>query len=89
MRQEGNDSPTFKRLLDEQNDWPTPFMFKFIVPRAQLAALEKVLEGHELRTRKSRNGNYLAVTTTPVMESSDAVLRIYRAASEIEGIVSL
>lgn len=85
----GTEPGRFKRLLDEQNEWPARFTFKFIVPKSQLTALERVLDGLEFDVRKSRKGNYLAVTATPIMESSDAVLRIYREASEIEGIVSL
>jgi len=79
----------FKRLLDEQNDWPAYFTFKFIVPRTQIDALEKILAGYELKRRPSRKGNYLAVTLTPLMQSSDEVLRIYGETSVIEGIVSL
>lgn len=89
MRQGGDNSETFKQLLDAQNEWPTEFVFKFIIPKDQLSALEKVLEGFQVKTRASRNGNYLAVTSTPIMESSEAVIRIYRAAAEIDGIVSL
>ena len=83
------DGGQFKRLLDEQNDWPAPFTFKFIVPKDQLDALREVLDGYDLRTRESRNGNYLAITLDPVMESSEDVLRIYGRASKIKGIVSL
>ncbi|HUF08861.1 MAG TPA: DUF493 domain-containing protein [Rhodothermales bacterium] len=83
------DSGQFKRLLDEQNDWPAPFTFKFIVSKDQLEALREVLDGYDLRTRESRNGNYLAITLDPVMESSEDVLRIYGRASKIKGIVSL
>lgn len=79
----------FKRLLDAQNDWPAEFIFKFIVPKEQLAALKEILDGYQLKTKASRNGNYLAVTLKPVMESSEEVIRIYRRASEIKGIVSL
>lgn len=79
----------FKRLLDEQNEWPAPFTFKFIVPKDRFAELQDVLEGYELSTRPSRNGNYLAITLAPVMDSSDDVIRIYGRASKIKGIVSL
>lgn len=83
------DGGQFKRLLDEQNDWPAPFIFKFIVPKDQLAALREVLDGYELRTRQSRNGNYLSITLEPVMQSSEEVIQIYGRASKIKGIVSL
>jgi hypothetical protein len=83
------DPANFKRLLDEQNDWPARFTFKFIVPKEQIDALRGILDGHELQTRASRKGNYLAVTLSPIMESADEILRIYGRAATIDGIVSL
>lgn len=82
-------SARFKQLLDEQNEWPTAFTFKFIVPIDRLPALEEILSGFLLQTRPSRKGNYIAVTCAPLMASSDEVMSIYERTSHIEGIVSL
>jgi hypothetical protein len=83
------DSKRFKELLDEQFDWPTPYLFKFIVPSKQLAALEGLLEGYDLETRASSQGNYVSVSLSPVMESADSVIELYNKVGEIEGLLAL
>ncbi len=79
----------FERLLDEQNEWPTTFLFKFIVPLEQMPAFQSLFEGAEMTTRASSKGNYISVTMQPVMDSADAVRAVYEKAGQIEGIVSL
>jgi len=83
------DPGQFRRLLDEQYAWPATFMFKFIVPIHRLDELRLLLEGHELETRSSSKGNYVSVTLSPVMNSSEAVIELYTRAAVIEGIVAL
>jgi putative lipoic acid-binding regulatory protein len=83
------DGDRFRRLLDEQNDWPARFTFKFIVPVEHLLELEELLQGHSVQTRPSRNGNYIAATLSPVMDSSDAVIALYEKVSVIEGLLAL
>lgn len=79
----------FQALLDEQNEWPSPYVFKFIVPADHLDALKQVFGDHPVSVRASRRGNYMSVTARIDMDSSDAVLEIYRAASDIEGVIAL
>ena len=83
------DPDQFRRLLDEQNEWPAPYTFKFIVPSRGLDDLAALLEGFNLETRTSRKGNYISVTLTPLMPSSEAVIDIYERVSGIEGLVAL
>lgn len=79
----------FERLLDEQNDWPTTFLFKFIVPLEQMPAFQALFEGEAMTTRASSKGNYISVTMQPVVDSADAVRRVYERAGQIKGVVSL
>jgi putative lipoic acid-binding regulatory protein len=88
-RLDSADPDGFSKLLDEQTDWPSKYTFKFIVPKAELATLERILDGYPLQQRPSRKGNYVAVTCAPMMSSSDEVMSIYERASKIKGIVSL
>jgi putative lipoic acid-binding regulatory protein len=83
------DVEQFRRLLDEQYEWPSPYTFKFIVPVQGLEELELLLDGHQLTTRTSRNGNYVSVTLSPIVKSSESVVSLYTEASVIEGLVSL
>lgn len=79
----------FKELLDEQNDWPARYTFKFIAPSSQLDELKAVFGDHPVRVRASSKGNYKSVTAHLRMESSDDVIDIYVEASEVEGVISL
>lgn len=83
------DVEQFRRLLDEQNDWPSHFTFKFIVPLKQFGELQGLLGDHEFKTRSSSKGNYVSVTLSPLMDSAESIIQLYRKVSVVEGIVSL
>lgn len=79
----------FRELLDEQNDWPTRYTFKFIAPQPRLDDLKNVFGDHPIEVRSSSKGNYKSVTARIRVESSDEVVAIYEEASSIEGVISL
>jgi len=79
----------FKTLLDEQNEWPTRYTFKFIVPAEQLEEVKAVFGGHPVRVRASSKGTYKSVTAQMQVDSSQAVVDVYKEASSIEGIIPL
>jgi hypothetical protein len=86
----------FERLrgeLEKSNQWPSLYLFKFIVPtdRDQIEAVENAFNGlgAVITTNKSKNGTYTAVSVNVQMESPDHVIEKYLAVYEIEGIISL
>lgn len=79
----------FKDLLDEQNDWPTRYTFKFIAPADVVDALKAVFDDHPIRVRESSKGNYMSVTAHLRVSSSEEVIEIYEEASSIDGVISL
>jgi len=79
----------FKELLDDQNDWPTRYTFKFIAPSDSLDRLKRVFDDHPVRVRESSKGNYKSVTAHLQMSSSEEVVAIYEEASDIDGVISL
>lgn len=79
----------FKELLDDQNDWPTRYTFKFIAPSRRIDELKNVFGDHPVRVRESSKGNYKSVTAHLQMSSSEEVISIYEEASSIEGVISL
>ena len=81
-----------RELLDEQNQWPAIFLFKFIIPSDQekLTQLKQIFgESAEISTRKSGKGNYTSVSIKEMMLDADSIFDRYRQASNIEGIISL
>jgi putative lipoic acid-binding regulatory protein len=79
----------FKELLDSQNSWPNHYTFKFVVPKDKLEQIEEVFESDEIKTRDSSKGNYISITVTKYVISSDEIMSIYNEAAEIEGLISL
>lgn len=79
----------FEELLDDQNDWPTRYTFKFIAPAPQLDELKAVFGDHPVRVRESSKGNYKSVTAQIRMSSSEEVIQIYEKASGIEDVIAL
>ena len=79
----------FQALLDAQVEWPSEYLFKFIVPSVRLDELKAVFGRHPVKVRASSKGNYVSVTARMHMASSDDVLAVYRAAGQVEGVISL
>ena len=79
----------FQSLLDDANEWPCTYLFKFIVPRAGLDDLKDVFGDHPLVVRASSQGRYVSVTAQMQMESSDQIIEIYHAAGQVDGVISL
>lgn len=78
--------------LIEQTEWPTVYLFKFIVP-AKNKSIAQVMElfgsEAEVTTRESRKGNYISVSAKEVMIDADQIIEVYKKAESIEGIISL
>ena len=82
-----------KSQLEADTTWPSPYLFKFIVP----ASLEKIAEinavfNHmqaHIQTRDSSKGTYTSVSVEVTMTSPEAVIAKYQEVSKIEGVISL
>ena len=89
------DDETKKRLrdlIDSVHEWPSVFMFKFILPSdpEKIKELKLIFdESAEIHTRQSKNGKYTSVTVKEMIMKSDHVFDRYERASTIEGIISL
>jgi len=79
----------FKKKLDDIHDFPTVYMFKFIVTEDKTEAVDKLFPMSELNYKPSSKGKYVSVTASVMMPSSDRVIQIYQEAKKIEGIIAL
>lgn len=80
------------RIQLELQEWPEVYMFKFIVPNdsekiAQVSALFD--EASDLRLQPSKNGKYVSIGAKELMMDVNSIINRYKAAAEIEGIISL
>lgn len=96
MKTDKNTEEFYNRLrqqLEDDSSWPTPYLYKFIVP----ARLEKIAEIEAIfndldavvNTRDSSKGNYTSVSIKVTMDSPDAVVEKYLEVSRVEGVISL
>ncbi len=96
MKEDNKTTEFYKRLreqLEGDTKWPSPYLFKFIVP----ASLEKIAEieaifngsGAVINTRNSSKGTYTSISIKVTMKSSDSVIDKYREVSSVEGVISL
>lgn len=80
----------FKTRINRNHSWPCNYFFKFIVPANNSQSLLNIFEERDsITTKKSRNGRYISVTAKCRVNSSDEVIAVYEAASQIKGILSL
>ena len=80
---------SFRQKLDEYYAWPDIYIFKFIVPKGSEELVKQLFPRHESTEKPSKKGNYTSITVHVMMQSSDAVVEIYKRAAQIEGIVAL
>ena len=78
--------------LEAGNAWPQLYMFKFIVPsdNHKIALVESLFDDDsEIKLQPSSQGKYTSLTVRIVMLNAEAIIDVYKKASEIEGIISL
>lgn len=82
-----------KKELVETSLFPTKYLYKFIIPddEAKLAQLKDVFKetNAEISTRPSSNGKYIGVSVSLTVKNPDEVIKYYKEASKVEGILSL
>ncbi len=81
-----------KQKLEESGTWPQPYLFKFIIPadNHKLAQTEALFGAEaQVTTRQSKTNKYISVSAKEVMLSPDEVIKIYKKAGDIDGIMSL
>lgn len=79
----------FKEKLDNEYNWPTTYMFKFVVPIMNESEFRALFPGFVFETKHSKTGKYISFTTKRKMRSSDEIVNIYVQANKIEGIIAL
>lgn len=80
---------SFRQKLDEHYAWPALYVYKFIVPTGKEDLVKELFPYHPVTEKLSKQGNYTSLTIQMMMQSSDAVIDMYRKVSGIEGIVAL
>lgn len=82
-----------KEELANSTQWPSEYLFKFIVPsdNQKVLQIENSFDqmGAVIETTQSKTGKYTSVSINVKMESAQSVIDKYQELSAIEGIISL
>jgi putative lipoic acid-binding regulatory protein len=79
----------FKERLDQEHQWPTNYLFKFIVPAALQEQVSSLFPAEAVSIKSSSKGNYQSISVNLIMASSEEVLEIYEKVHQIEGVIAL
>lgn len=79
--------------LERSSNWPSVYLFKFIVP----TAIEKVMQvensfnnmGAVIKTTQSKTGKFTSISIDVMMQTANQVINKYKEVATIEGIISL
>ena len=80
---------SFKEKLENQYDWPSLYIFKFIVPTNKKDDIIKIFAKHDVSEKQSSKGNYISITTKVMASSSDIIVDYYLEANKVEGVIAL
>lgn len=82
-----------KTQLDETTQFPTDYLYKFIVSAEgdKVDEVQSIFDntGAVINTKKSKTGKYISISIVIQLPSSDDVIKYYQQAEKVEGIISL
>lgn len=78
-----------KMVMDETVQFPTEYLFKFIVPSSEVQVLLGILKGMDIDEKASSGGKYISVSAKKIFNNSDEIINVYRSVSAVKGIICL
>ena len=82
-----------KAKLEETTEFPSKYMFKFIVPsdKKKISTIEDMFNhlGAVITTKASKNGKYTSITIYVTMKNVDEIITKYEEVDTVEGVISL
>ena len=83
-----------EKQLSESSKWPSLYRFKFIVKSEtkkieQLKSVFADIKNVEISSRTSSNNKFISFSITTIMNSPTHIIKKYKLASKITGIISL
>lgn len=82
-----------KLSLEETTEFPTKYMFKFIIPAddGKMSQIENIFNytGAVIDKKSSKTGKYISLTVLVQMADADAIIVKYKEVSKVEGVISL
>lgn len=86
----------YKKLkisLEETTDFPTKYLYKFIIPSEEIKVkeIENIFNhtGAVIDKKSSKTGKYISLSIVVQMADADAIIVKYKEVAKVEGVISL
>ena len=79
----------FKEKLENEHTFPGPYLFKFIVPIDKEQLVLNLLPAGNISKKNSSSNNYVSITLKANLDSSEAVISVYKSVTPIPGLIAL
>ena len=93
MSKESDFYEKLKKSLIETTEFPTKYMYKFIIPSGddKFKQIENIFDnmGAVINSKPSKTGKYTSLTILVKMKSPDEIISKYQEVSKVEGVISL
>lgn len=83
------DIDAFVEKLESNHTFPGDYTFKFIVKPEHQSLVESLVKDAVIKLKPSSGNKYVSVTIKAHMQSSTEVVKVYKEAKKIDGIISL
>jgi putative lipoic acid-binding regulatory protein len=80
---------SFKEKLEAVSEWPSLYMFKFIVPAEQQSEIKDIFENHEVVVKPSSKGKYVSLTIKMLANSAEQIIEKYMETNKVKGVIAL
>ena len=93
MSKESEFYEKLRQSLLETTEFPTKYMFKFIIPTdpSKSKVIEDIFDnlGAVIDSKPSKNGKYTSLTVLVKMKDPEEIIEKYKQVSKVEGVISL
>jgi putative lipoic acid-binding regulatory protein len=89
MSTEEKDIESFREKLEAVSEWPSLYMFKFIVEAEQQNQVKEIFENHEVIVKPSSKGKYVSLTIKMLANSAEQIIEKYLETNKVKGIIAL
>lgn len=83
----------FKERLDDTTEFPSNFIYKFIIPTTHrgIAEVHRIFDGAnpQFHLKESKTGKYTSVTVSIFVIDAEQVIHYYKEAASIPDIIML
>ena len=83
------DIESFREKLEAVSEWPSLYMFKFIVEAEYQNEVKDIFENHEVIVKPSSKGKYVSLTIKMLANSAEQIIEKYLETNKVKGIIAL